>query len=54
MSDAPYLTETIKTIPVYDKNENVNITIKSTHPAPATLRSLSWEGDYSPMHYRRG
>jgi|LUMU01.1.fsa_nt_gb hypothetical protein len=54
VSDAPYIDEVIKTIPVYEKNKNVDITIKSTHPAPATLRSLSWEGDYSPMYYRRG
>ena len=49
----PYLDEDIRTIPVYEKNENVDITLKSTHPAPATLRSLSWEGEYSPKYYRR-
>ena len=53
VSDAPYLEEFIKTIPVYEKNTNVDITLKSSHPAPATLRSLSWEGDYSPKYYRR-
>ena len=53
VSDAPYLEEYIKTIPVYEKNINVDVTLKSTHPAPATLHSMSWEGDYSPMHYRR-
>ena len=52
-SDVPYLAETIKTIPVYDKTDNVDITLKSTHPSPCTLRSLSWEGDYSPKFYRR-
>ena len=52
-SDAPYLDEFIKTIPVYEKNTNVEIILKSSHPAPATLRSLSWEGDYSPKYYRR-
>jgi len=52
-SDAPYLEEFIKTIPVYERNTNVEITLKSSHPAPATLRSLSWEGDYSPKYYRR-
>ena len=52
-SDAPYLEEFIKTIPVYEKNTNVEITLKSSHPAPATLRSMSWEGDYSPKYYRR-
>ena len=54
VSDAPYIDEMIKTIPVYDKNKNVDITLKSTHPAPCTLRSLQWEGDYSPMYYKRG
>ena len=54
VSDAPYIEEVIKTIPVYDKNKNVDITLKSTHPSPCTLRSLQWEGDYSPMYYKRG
>jgi hypothetical protein len=52
-SDAPYLEEFIKTVPVYEKNTNVEITLKSTHPAPATLHALSWEGDYSPRFYQR-
>ena len=52
-SDAPYLSEKIKDIPVYERNVNVDVTLKSSHPAPATLRSMSWEGDWSPMHYRR-
>ena len=52
-SDAPYLEEFIKTVPVYEKNTNVEITLRSTHPAPATLRALSWEGDYSPRFYQR-
>ena len=53
VSDAPYLEEYIKTIPVYEKNKNVDVTLKSSHPAPATLRALAWEGDFSPMFYRR-
>ena len=53
-SDAPYLEEFVKTIPVYEKNTNVDVTLKSSHPAPATLRALSWEGDYSPKYYKRG
>ena len=52
-SDAPYLSEKIKDIPIYERNLNVDVTLKSAHPAPATLRSMSWEGDWSPMHYRR-
>ena len=52
-SDAPYISEEIRTIPVYERNENVNISLKSTHPAPAVLHSVSWEGDYSQKYYRR-
>ena len=48
LAQAPYLEEFIKTIPVYERNTNVDIILKSTHPAPATLHALSWEGDYSP------
>ena len=52
-SDAPYLEEAIKTIPVYERNKNVDITLKSTSPTPATLHSMSWEGDYSTKYYKR-
>jgi len=52
-SDAPYVAEVLKTVPVYEKNKNVDIFIKSSHPSPTTLHSMTWEGDYSPMHYQR-
>ena len=52
-TSAPYLTEFIKTVPVYERNTNLDIILRSTHPAPATLRGLSWEGDYSPRFYKR-
>ena len=52
-SDAPYLEEFIQTVPVYERNTNVDIKLKSSHPAPATLHALSWEGDYSPKFYNR-
>ena len=53
VSDAPYVEEVIRTIPVYEKNTNVDITLKSAHPSPATLRSLSWEGSFTPKYYKR-
>ena len=53
VSDAPYLEEYIQTVPIYEKNKNVDITLKSKHPSPATLHSMSWEGDYTPMYYQR-
>ena len=53
-SRSPYLEEYIQTVPVYEKNTNVDVTLKSSHPAPATLRAVSWEGNYSPKYYKRG
>ena len=52
-NSAPYLETHIKTIPIYERNTNIDLTLKSTHPSPATLHALSWEGDYSPRFYRR-
>ena len=53
VSDAPYVQDQIQTVPVYEANNNVNLLLKSSHPAPATLQALSWEGDYSPRNYKR-
>jgi len=46
-------SEYIHTIPVYDRNTNLSVFIKSNHPSPATLFSMNWEGDYSPRYYQR-
>jgi hypothetical protein len=43
----------LHTIPVYDRNDNLSVFIKSNHPSPATLFSMNWEGDYSPRYYQR-
>jgi len=43
----------VHTIPVYDRNTNLSVFIKSNHPSPATLNSMNWEGDYSPKYYQR-
>ena len=40
------------TIPVYDRNENLSVFIKSNHPSPATIHSMNWEGDFSPRYYQ--
>ena len=46
-------SEETLTIPVYEKNKNVTITIKSKHPSPSTLHSMNWEGDYTNKYYQR-
>ena len=40
------------TVPVYDRNYNVKISLKSSHPSPCTLFSMSWEGDYNQRYYK--
>ena len=43
----------LRTVPIYDRNINAAITIKSTHPAPATIHNMTWEGVYSSNNYQR-
>ena len=43
----------LRTVPIYDRNINTSLTIKSTHPSPATLHNLTWEGVYSNNFYER-
>ena len=43
----------IRTVPIYDRNINATLTIKSTHPAPATLHNYMWEGTYNNNFYQR-
>ena len=42
----------IHTVPAYEKNTNLTVNLKSTHPTPATLYSMTWEGDYTPKYYK--
>ena len=41
-----------KQIPVYEKNKNFTLTLTSSHPAPATLYSMTWEGLYNRPYYK--
>ena len=48
-----FLTKDFETIPAYERNKNLTITISSEHPSPATLLSYQWEGDYNTKSYKR-
>ena len=39
--------------PIYDRNTNATLIVKSTHPSPATLHTLTWEGIYNNNFYQR-
>ena len=43
----------LRTVPIYDRNINSSLTIKSTHPAPATIHNMTWEGVYNNNFYQR-
>ena len=43
----------VRTVPIYDRNINSSLTIKSTHPAPATIHNMTWEGVYTDNNYTR-
>jgi hypothetical protein len=52
-SDMPVIEEKTVKLPIYERNQNFNIEMNSTHPGPASLHSMSWEGDYTPMYHKR-
>tara|TARA_A100001201_G_scaffold51849_1_gene51411 strand:- start:1013 stop:3799 length:2787 start_codon:yes stop_codon:yes gene_type:complete len=51
--EAPFIPERTVSVPVYERNHNCNVILKSSHPGPASVRSLTWEGDYTQMFHRR-
>ena len=51
--EATFVPEKTQTVPVYERNKNCNLVLKSLHPGPAKFISMTWEGDYTPMHHKR-
>lgn len=43
----------LRTVPIYDRNINATLTIKSNHPSPATIHNLTWEGILNNKFYTR-
>ena len=52
-NNLPIADEYTHTIPAYERNTNLTVQLKASHPSPATLHSMNWEGDYNPRFYRR-
>ena len=42
----------VQTVPIYSKNTDCNLCIKSSHPSPATIYSVEWEGNFSRKGYQ--
>ena len=51
--EAPIVSEKTQTVPIYERNINCSIILRSNHPGPASFHSMTWEGDYTPMHHQR-
>ena len=43
--------ESIQTVPIYQRNENLSITLVGNTPLPVSLLSLNWEGKYNTGFY---
>ena len=52
-NEVAFEQERTQTVPIYAKNKDTRITLSSTHPSPATLVSMEWEGSYTNMYYKR-
>lgn len=48
-----FLPNSIETVPCYERNKSLTVTISSKHPSPSTLISYNWEGDYNNKLYSR-
>lgn len=48
------LPQSTHTIPIFQRNENLNVSIKSSTPFPVSLLGMEWEGKYNRRFYRRG
>ena len=45
--------DNLRTVPIYDRNLNAQLSVKSTHPTPATIHNMTWEGVYTNNNYER-
>lgn len=52
-NDIPFVDTSEFTVPIHQRSENFELTIKSASPFPVSLLSMRWEGNYSPRYYRR-
>ena len=51
-NEVAFLEDKTQTVPIYAKNTDVKLCIKSSHPSPATIYSVEWEGNYTRKGYR--
>ena len=53
-ADYPQLVgQKTETIPLYTRNTDLTLRIRTDFNAPFGLNSMTWEGDYNPPYYKR-
>ena len=52
-NNPPFLLVDETTVPIYGRNYNINLSLKSKYPLPVTLISMTWEGEYTNKNYKR-
>jgi hypothetical protein len=50
---APFNSRQTVTVPVYQRNKNFETLVYSFSPGPFDIRSMTWEGNYTPMYHQR-
>ena len=45
--------EAVHNVPIYQRNENVSLSIVGDTPLPVSLLGMTWEGQYNRKFYNR-
>ena len=46
--------DAVHDVPIYQRNENISLSIVGDTPLPVSLLGMNWEGRYTDKFYKRG
>ena len=52
-NDVSMAAESVHDVPVYQRNNNISLSIVGDTPLPVSLLGMTWEGKYNTKFYRR-
>ena len=52
-NDVAMAAESVHEVPVYQRNENISLSIVGDTPLPVSLLGMTWEGKYNKKFYSR-
>ena len=53
LNNVTLTAESVHTVPIYQRNKNLAVSIIGDTPFPVSILSLDWEGRYNEKFYRR-